>query len=204
MLDYNTYKQLRAKYQLSASQAARYARQESTPDIDWEDSRTGKQATLELDSFTVTIQVHDDYDYDWLDSRGKFTDRWEDGAIENPESQYNNRVYKYFVPANSEESHYNGLRDLNYSRTEAHELARSYVLQDMKIAADPNQAGYYAVYVTASAYLKGVELGTDSLYGIELKYNDKDSDSYLNETSWEIAHQAVSEAKSNLEQLRED
>jgi hypothetical protein len=157
-------------------------------------------ADFDHDGFHVHVNIIYDYDHDWCFCRGKFTDTWEPGAVKNPGWYRNQReVCQWFIPDTTEEEHRKRYQELGYSAEDAKNLARSHVLEDCKIAADPDAAGYVALGITATARLKGVELGSDGLWGIEIESLD---DPYILQTAWEIIGEAISIARKNLEALK--
>src|SRR5260221_11592836 len=100
-------------------------------------SHVQKYASVQVEQFTCKIEVIEDYDHDFLDGRGKFTDKWEDGAIKNPRGRYDNRVFKYFVPDSTVRETINAYISMNYSIQAARLQAKKQVIEDMQIATDP-------------------------------------------------------------------
>lgn len=202
---YTAYRLIRQKYYaLTAKQAYQFMQEEQkdkNPTLPWEEKKDGLQkATIELDGFTVHVNVTYDYEYDFLENRGRFSSRWQPGALRNPASRWDNHVYEWFIPETTEEEQYKSLRDMNIGKAQAREMARQYVREDMEIAINPDSAGYYAVVVSAKAYKKGVELGWDTC-GMERSIRDTTND--LDECAWNCIHEAVSEAKEKLAALQE-
>lgn len=111
-----------------------------------------------VDGFTIKIEVEQDY-YPDFSNLGTFTDKYEAGAIPN---SGDSREYKWFVPAIKESEHFDGLIKMGMSKGVAHELARSYVIQDRNMARD-----YTSYIVTANALIDGVTFGSATLGGVE-------------------------------------
>lgn len=205
--NYRKYQQARQEHpSLSAKYAWRTATQKrkSVPSFAWQELHYGKgapvkYAVLERDGFECVISVYYDYDHDWCSGRGQFTDTWEEGVILNPGFRGDYRTFRYFIPEVSIAEHRAELQKKGYARAAAEEMARKYVYEDAKIAADPTQAGYGAYGVVVVAKFQDVELGTDSLWGIELD----DEDSYLDEVAQECLCETIAEAKKKLQELRE-
>jgi hypothetical protein len=145
---------------------------------------------VERDGFELVLSITPD-DYPDVSFLGEFTDRQEPGAVPNPEGRYDSRLYRWFVPAITEDEHYRGLRDLKFGRAQARDLARSYVRQDLELARD-----YAPVIATVTAHRAGVELGSASLGGI-------DDEDYAR--SWDVlgdlASEALAEAQETLGRL---
>lgn len=153
----------------------------------------------------ITVKWVDDEIAD-LSHLGKFSDQWEESALQNPEwTRDNNRVYRYFIPAMSEREHYESLRTIinpanpakrPYGVKTARNLARSYVQEDMKRMLDYGETwAMQGCIVTLT--VNGSELGHASLWGIE-----SDSDvSYFLEVSKELTEEAYNNAKRNLDKL---
>jgi hypothetical protein len=122
--------------------------------------------TFERDGFTIQIRVKHDETADFS-HLGELSDRWERGAIAWKGDRHE---YKYFIPTNSEEDQYRGLLDMKYGRAQARDAARECVKADyeqMK-AFCGDRSAMYGVIVTASR--EGVELGKDSLWGVDDTY----------------------------------
>lgn len=94
---------------------------------------------------------------------GKYSSTWEEGAIRNPESIYDRGVYEWWIPCTTEAEHYKSLRDMKCGKTESRELAHSYVRDAMKMMQDMQ-----SYVVTVTAYVNGIELGSDSLGGVDV------------------------------------
>jgi uncharacterized protein Usg len=148
-----------------------------------------------VDGFDIAISYEYDMspDFSYL---GKFTDSWEPDAIQNPEAwtsrgNRNPSYLAYFVPAITETEHFDGLRKMGMGRSDARNMARKYVLQDMDQARDFTS---YVVKVTASK--EEVELGTDYLGGI-------DDEDYIADAVVEhgMIDNAISEAREKLAKL---
>lgn len=153
---------------------------------DWRDApdwveTLADQGTAEVDGWTVALRVEDDQwpDLSWL---GKWSDTWAPGAIPNPEHHEGYKagtVCRWWIPAQTEDEHYRGLRAMKYGRTRARELARSYVIQDFRRACE-----LVPVVATVSVSRAGIELGRASLGGI-------DDEAYAR--SWDVLGDLVDE-----------
>lgn len=138
------------------------------------------------------VEQIDDNDCEF-DHLGEFTHRWEPGAINHYAKQhrYDGRdsgTYKWFVPANSYESHCTGLRKMGYSKTDSDLMARSYVEQDYKRMASYGESWFY-VGVKVTAYVGDTEIGSDSAWGIE---SDSDK-ACFDEVEADLKSQVMSE-----------
>jgi hypothetical protein len=136
-------------------------------------------------------QTEDDYnDYDTL---GKFTDRWEPGAINHFAKQYgydgqSRDTCKWFVPANDYASVRRDLIKMNYGKTQADAAAREYVAQDYKRAATYGDH-WSNLIVTVTAYVGSMEVGSASLGGVE---SDGDQ-AYMTEIENDLRAEIMSE-----------
>lgn len=129
---------------------------------DGHDRTTGHpRASFKRNGFDITIKVGDEECPD-LSFVGEFTDKFEPGAIKRNKPGRNE--FKYFVPGNSFEDHRSSLNKMGFSKGESGRMAAEYVHRDMKMLED----GIRQVYVTVTASKAGVELGSDSLGGIDV------------------------------------
>jgi hypothetical protein len=132
------------------------------PSFDWQECGDGMRATLKRAGFDVTIDAKPDYDGFGMED-GTFTDTRTADAVRIPDCLRDRHSYRYFVPMISYAEHVKGLRDMGIARHDADCLARSYVLRDMRAAVSGRE--YYWLDVRVSR--GGIELGRDSLGGIE-------------------------------------
>lgn len=178
---------------------------------------------LERDGFTVRVKADYDYDASPTDYLGTFTNDPE-GAERNPEAWYLSKPYRdrddgsdatymrqnddhygYVVLADGLDyaSHYEWAHGLGgMSRSVAHDYARARVAENVRTLT--HDGAWTAVYVVATAYREGVELGNAALYGIELSEEwDGSNPRWLSETAEELISEAVSEARDALTRLCE-
>lgn len=196
--NYEAYRALRAQGQ-SAISVVHYLREKTSEGLDWGSNRQGDSvANLDRDGFRIKVElVPDDHaDTSWI---GKYTDKWEADAIERRDRERN--TYKYFVPANTYDDHFQGLRKLNYSKAEADLLARSYVKRDFEQMEKINSGDIQFVGIVVKAYRKGIRLGDASCWGYELDNYFSRSEAYINGSAEDLIAEAISDAKSNLEAL---
>lgn len=118
-----------------------------------------------VEGFTVRIRIEQDQDAD-LSFLGEFTDRpagdhSEGYCLRNPNA-YDHGAYKWFVPANPVPEVAAELIKLKFGKRLAWELAWRYAKQDLQEALD-----YAPVGVIVTASREGIELGQDSLGGID-------------------------------------
>lgn len=172
---------------IGALQALRIAHFLSGPlRFEW----SGNSATFERDGYTVHVRREDDDDAD-LSFLGKFSDKWERGAISH--DRHDSRSYRWFLPTSTEADHYKSLRDMGYGRRDAREMSRRYVIQDYKRMVEHGQSWIMTgVRVTASR--AGVTLGNASLWGIE---SDSDAAS-VDEIVDDLTSEALREARATL------
>jgi hypothetical protein len=190
------YRKLRQDARYSASTAWHYASQPEAPALDWTEDGHGWTAKLVASGYSVSVQARPDYDADYW-TRGKFTDSWSADVVALPEPRERG-TFRYWLPDVSYREHRRGLAALGYARHAADCLARQYVRQDLDVASH----GREAVYVVATAYLAGVELGSSSIGGCELgKTHGTDSTPLERQLDalvedYGLVSEAVSEAKS--------
>jgi hypothetical protein len=161
-----------------------------------------KKVRVEREGFTCWLTIQYDYDYNFGEFRGKFTDTYEEHALENPNHRLERNTYRYFIPEITVAEHRKGLSELGMARSEAEEQARKYVREDMLIALDPSAQGYAAYGVMALVMLEGVELAESSCWGIEIGELRYDHDPYLEECALEELEAALREAKEKLLKLQ--
>jgi len=190
---FDQYRALRRTGQ-SAGSALRTLRsgEKTLQTLPWEPSKgknAVKQVRLEREGFTCLLTIQYDDDHDFTEFRGKFTDTYEEHAMENPNHRLERNTYRYFIPENTVAEH-------------RKEQARNYVREDMLIALDPSAQGYAAYGVTALVMLEGVELAESSCWGIEIGGLCYDHDPFLEECALEELETALREAKEKLVKLQ--
>lgn len=141
----------------------------------WEGNFSLEQkAAWEEQGFTLTARVVSD-DLGWyeegVECLGQFQEQWEPGAIEHDRS--NPRIFAWFVPAYPE----NGKALYRRACTYGHDWS------------------YIGIEV--SAHRAGVELGTDSMWGIE---SDTGED-YFTQVAFDLADEAIVNANKSLKDL---
>jgi len=168
--------------------------------LDWKHSsgygRPLKSATLMRDGFEVSVRV----DYDEigdLSHLGEFTDNPK-GAVKRKKIGWNE--YKYFRPATSYEEHRRALSKLGYSRQAADVLARKYMRQDAEYAEEFARGDRSLLVVEVQVSKMGVELGFESVGGVDV---DDLDDPYLDELAEDLIPSALHEAKQKLQKLCE-
>lgn len=166
---FNRFLSIRREYGITASHAFTCVKDEIkkrefdfTGDDVYETVCSNSVVTVSRGKFTITIQAEHD---EFADTScvGEYKNRWEDGAIRVPDSLHDSNLYDWFVPTITEQEHYDSLRKLKFGKTVARELARSYPLADMK-----RLNGFTSFVVVIKVYVHGVELGSDSLGGIDM------------------------------------
>lgn len=165
------YRKLRSENRTTpATYLIAWARQEKPVDFDGDDilATVDGRSTVELTRGKFTIHITACLDeFPDTSHLGEYSDTWQDGAIRNPESLTDSVMYDWYVPMNTEASHYKALRDMKYGKSLAHELARSYVYRDMQSLRD-----YQSFVLFVRAFANGIELGCDSLGGIDIDISD--------------------------------
>lgn len=141
---------------------------------------------------TVRWVYDEDPDLSWI---GKWTDKWEEGAMER-ESVGRNE-YKYFVPAIKEEEHYKGLVEKGYTKRGARRMARRYNKQDLN-RMEGFGDGWFTMGCIVTVSIGGIE-AYDSLWGIESNSDEV----YLEEVIEDCMNQAKSELIEKLNKLSE-
>ena len=147
--------------------------------FEWREDRHGLlSACWQEDGFDLRAVVVIDED-GWcasgVDFIGRFTSRWEPGAIRHRQGDRN--AHKWFVPAN--------LGDPKQEYRRACAFGRDW--------------WYSCVEVKASR--AGVTLGDGCLYGIEYDGGCGSDREYLTQTAFDLASQAISEASEKLRTL---
>lgn len=188
--DYETYKKLREEG-WSPTTAAKGRRVVTQRTFDWKPSRRQhviEEAIWSEDGYDLraSVMYEDDPDLSYL---GEFTDKWSPNAIKRRNPGW--RECKYWVPANTYEDHYRGLRAMNFDKHTSDCLARKYVANDLRRHETyGDNWGQYVVVVTAHRYNK--EVGDAGIGGVEL---DSLADAYLEEVTNDLADEALDSAE---------
>ena len=201
------YRQYREKgcHAAGALRAARAVPDPSRPPLDWKDSRGSSMAGWGRGGWQFLARTEiDEYCGPQEMALGRFTDRWEPGAVDHWARGHHpgyrdRRTFRWFIPCNSYREHYEGLRQLNFGRHEAHRLARSYVLQDYQRAREMGEC-WVPLVVSVKVRRAGVELACASCGGIE---SDCGED-YRTEMAHDLAAEALHEARKNARELFAD
>lgn len=114
-------------------------------------------------TFVIKAVPDNDPDLSWI---GEFCN-YRPGAIHRNPSYVERHQYEWFMPGNTFEDHYNGLLELKYSKGKAHDLARSYVAHDLQRLEDYDRGHWNMLGICVSMLVGGVEVASDSLWGIE-------------------------------------
>lgn len=187
-------------------------------DLDAYDERPHKvEDVIEVEGFsqpvpvTVSIKVVPDYDIGIDMSEGKFTDKWEDGAIENPAAwtdhhdgyrERNHREYAYYVNKNYKlDDRYETFHRSGVDKHTARIMARESYETEMRLAAKGEQP-YVAVIVTV--FWNGREVGESSLWGIGLGQHDALNRAWLIEVVEDAMHEAKREAAKSIQAIAAD
>lgn len=220
------YRAIRAEHPgIAALVAYRWAAQEvkdPAPALDWQDySRgmdSGMVAETECDGFKVIVKALYEYDHEPDVTFSQHPDA--SGSIEHPEwaafmertdghgddREYGYRtpdVYRYITPVNvtyAENRDY--YRQHGYSRNDADVQARADV---RKVALDAISDDRNVFWILVTAYREDVELGSDSLGGIDLGSFESDAkfERELSSVVYEnsMIDNAISEARETLARL---
>jgi|GEM_PF-1156508 len=136
-----------------------------------------ESATWEQDGFTLKARVVDDID-GWyargVDVYGRFSDQWDIGAIQH--WQGDRRSYKWFIPADTTYRHESYAKACDYGRVWE----------------------YVGIEVTASR--QGITLSSTTSLGIE----SDSGEAYFTQVAFDLAMEAMAEAKIKLRQLCTD
>ena len=141
-----------------------------------ENRRFVLSADWRQDGFDLTAAVVNDEDGWWtsgVDFIGRFSSRWESGAIRHHQGDRN--AHKWFIPAN--------LGDPKQEYRRACAFGRDWWYVGMKVKASR----------------AGVALGEGLLFGIE--FDCRSDRQYLTQTAFDLASQAVTEANEKLRLL---
>ena len=143
----------------------------------WAENRHGSlHARWQQEGFDLTAAVVNDEDGWWtsgVDFIGRFSSRWESGAIRHHQGDRN--AHKWFIPAN--------LGDPKQEYRRACAFGRDWWYVGMKVEASR----------------AGVALGEGLLFGIE--FDCRSDRQYLTQTAFDLASQAVTEANEKLRLL---
>jgi hypothetical protein len=194
------------------------------PALDWQDYNrgmdSGKTATLERDGFQIVVRALYDYDAEpevtfsnEPDASGSvehpewraFMERT-DGRGDDPNYGYHTPdVWRYITPNNvTLEENRTYYASIGYSRNDAYLKAQSDI---RRIALDAISDDRNVFWIRVTAYREGVELGSDSLGGIDLGRFESDAkfERELSEAVEEngMIDSAISEANETLSRLLE-
>jgi hypothetical protein len=147
----------------------------------------GKTEEFEQDGFAIKVKMDWDSDGD-TSYLGEMNYRWRPGAIADDENKQT-----YFHPAISIQSHRDSLNKMGYSKGVAEEMARGYVYHDKKRLMSYGDSWSY-VGLKVEVYLDGIELASDSVYGIE---SDSSEDYFISEIE-NLLHCALEDANKNM------
>ena len=189
----------------SALRAARAAVKPSRPPLDWKESGGRSVARWQQAGwrFVASTEI-DEYLGPQEMALGHFSGRRQSGAIDHwARGHYpgycDPRTFRWFIPCNSYRDHYEGLRRLNFGKHEAHARAMSYVLQDYQRARDMGEF-WVAIFVCVRVLRAGVELAQTSCGGIESDCGRE----YLSEMAYELAAEALHQARTSAKELCAD
>jgi hypothetical protein len=122
-----------------------------------------------------------------IDMFGKFTDKWEKGAL--LVNRFDRNKYKYFVPEEKESTLKAYYSSVGFSRAESTLKAKKTVWETYKLAKD-----YSPLIVCVSVYKNGVKLASDSIGGYD------DEENAIADIAWFI-DETVDTAREVLKQL---
>jgi hypothetical protein len=185
---------LSAKTALDWARSIQRARDLPGPDETWE------QDGFEISCETVPDELTGMSDLDYL---GTLSDDWDTGAIkiEGGRQRYcSGGRYQFFhpQPGCTEADHYQSLRESKYGKTQARELAHSYVRRDLDLLLSVDQS-WWVVGVVVKVSRAGVELGCASTWGCDIGIGD---DTYLKtDVIPDLVDEALDEAKATLASL---
>lgn len=158
---------------IGATTALQWAKSEPAPELDWNDS--GDRAELERDGYHVVVRVEPD---DMVPQDVTFTDNAPDDPImerlcRNPNAWDNGEPFsgyarrlRYIVPDfTSYDEMRRYLRSRGYSRNESDVRAARSIRDLVELFASDD---YSVSVVVVEVYRLGVELGSDSLGGIDI------------------------------------
>lgn len=140
--------------------------------------------------------VADEYpDLSWL---GEFTDKYQEGAIDHHAQlgYTDRRVFRWFVPCNTEQDHYKSLRGMGYTHLGALRMARKYVKQDYKRLVTYGDY-WHMTGVIVKLSIDGVEVAESSLWGIE----SDSGDDYYNEVISDNLAECIRQARQSVDKF---
>jgi hypothetical protein len=151
-----------------------------------------KQTKPSIKSITIEHLYDESPDTSWL---GRYTDKWETGAIKRHNAGHNE--YKYFVPGTTYQEHRDALHKAGYSRGNCDELAREYNYQDFKRMERLNNGDWCFLGIQAEAVIivdsQLQRITSGGLWGIE---SDSDA-SYISE----VENEQLLDLKTQLKAL---
>jgi hypothetical protein len=179
-----TYRTYRRHLTVPAAQSLRQVRAQAhlaarvaATGFAWQENRRGHPCALwHEDDFDLCARFVDDTDGWWscgVETFDKFIARWELGAIRH--RKVARQECEWFLPAHPEYGHEDYRRACAYGRT------------------------WWYVGVVVEASRAGIVLGEKSLWGID--YEPDGEDGYLTETAFELAEEAIVEARQKLKEL---
>jgi len=128
---------------------------------------------------------------------GRFSDRWEEGAVEHSTDP---REYRWFIPAVTAQEHFRELRKLGrYSERSARRMATRCVRQDHDRLKTYGGEGWFmmgCIVTVTSRHPFGLE-ATDSLWGIE----SDSGPAYLRDVEKDCTAQALASLREKLAKL---
>lgn len=147
--------------------------------------------------FEVTFDLEPYPDLSWI---GEYTDRYVDGAIDRKTmGDQGWHEYRYFVAAQPFSERLSGLRKYHLSERTARIAAAEELLADYKLYEDYNNGLWYMQGVIVTAYLDGVEVDSNSLWGVESNAGDAHLQEIVDDLVYQIMHE-LSDHASELEQ----
>jgi hypothetical protein len=150
------------------------------------------------EEFTYNVSVSVDYDYDFMEYRGHFTDKWEEGCIQLHDCNDWIRS-QYYAPVYTIAEVRKDLHKLGYSKGVADYEARKQVYRDMRIAKDPEAMDMCAIYIDVIVIWKCVHIGFACIGGVELEGNERE---YLDSLIIDELHDARYHAMNKALELR--
>lgn len=175
--------------------------------IDWQETSGNsivfKKAFFSYNGFDVSLKMQYDYDHNFSELRGKFTQEWEQHALKYRSRVKNSSAYEYYVPYNSVKAViHNLVKSCNYSIQDARKEAVRQTKEDFSISHNAEGMGYYALAIIAKLSIQGIELGSDSVWGVECNgANDESED--IDSLAWDCIREAMSEAKNKIKKFQD-
>jgi hypothetical protein len=200
----------------TAKNALALARWIAAPKIELPDY--GRPVTIERDGWTITLAADYDGDMSLADlGYGRFlagVEDWRSGHEQRPEPDAIPNPYRdsrnvsggdgWYVPgeAGSLAERADYLHKAGASKSVALDEARAMLAEEVRYVTRDYGPSVYVLTATASR--KGIRLGTASVGGIEIAWNDITRTSgmeYLAEVAEDIIPEAIAEAEAALERL---